>query len=501
MPFSSGTFSFTSNSFAPSPVTGTAISSSAAAATWSELATGLSTCLLKDGTQTVTANIPMSSFRITGLGAATARTDAIQFAQVQDSTPTYLTSVGGTANAITATAANSMSAYATGQKFHFVPASINTGATTITINGISGAKNIFLNGGALVGGELNPLTPVEIEYDGTQFNILDDGLDDRILLSAAAAGNALTITLAAGSALNIRSATVTTGTPLHYKVTTALTLTISSGSTLGSLNSNAPFRFWIVVFDDAGTLRLGAINCVTAAAAAGSGWQVNSVFKLRGWGIASSTAEGGAGAADSAATFYTGTAVTSKAYKVVGWVSYESGLATAGTYASSPTRTQAVYDGDPLAGDLLQTQISLISTTGNGTTQTPWDNSIPQQSTEGNEITTKAITPSSTANLLRWQAKAALTTNGAIGDAVTLALHQDSVENALSADTGIVAAASAPILVAVDYSMLAGTTSATTGKMKVGPGGAVTVYWNGTSGGQKLGGVQNTYLQVTEVMA
>lgn len=67
MPFSSGTFTFTSNTFAPTPVTGTTISSTDAASTWSEIATGLTTCVLKDGTQTATALVPFAQ----GIGVST----------------------------------------------------------------------------------------------------------------------------------------------------------------------------------------------------------------------------------------------------------------------------------------------------------------------------------------------------------------------------------------------------------------------------------------------
>ena len=82
---------------------------------------------------------------------------------------TPLSSVAGT-NTITATAVN-VTAYAAGQKFLLIPAGTNTGATTINISSL-GAKNIFTGGAALVGGELIASTPYEIEYDGTQFNIL-----------------------------------------------------------------------------------------------------------------------------------------------------------------------------------------------------------------------------------------------------------------------------------------------------------------------------------------
>jgi microcystin-dependent protein len=87
-----------------------------------------------------------------------------------------LTSVSGT-NTITASVAAQGSitmaptAYSTGMKFHFIPAGSNTGATTLNVNSL-GAKNVFLNGAALVGYELLARTPVVVEYDGTQFNVI-----------------------------------------------------------------------------------------------------------------------------------------------------------------------------------------------------------------------------------------------------------------------------------------------------------------------------------------
>src|SRR3990167_4354101 len=61
MGFSSGTFTFTSTTFAPSPVTGTTISSTDAATAWSEIATGLTTTVLKDGSQTTTSSVPFAA--------------------------------------------------------------------------------------------------------------------------------------------------------------------------------------------------------------------------------------------------------------------------------------------------------------------------------------------------------------------------------------------------------------------------------------------------------
>lgn len=80
MPFSSGSFSL----YSPGNpvVTGTTISSTWANNTLTDIATGLSTCVLKNGSQTITANIPMSSFKFTGLGAGSAAGDSLRYEQL-----------------------------------------------------------------------------------------------------------------------------------------------------------------------------------------------------------------------------------------------------------------------------------------------------------------------------------------------------------------------------------------------------------------------------------
>jgi len=163
----SGTYTLPSGN----PVSsGATISSTWANNTLSDIADEITNSVARDGQSSMSGNLQMGTNRITGLATGTARTDAPTAAQVQDSSLTYLTSVSGT-NTITATAAVSMSAYATGQKFHFLPANTNTGATTINANSI-GAKNIYFNGAALVGGELKQNVPATIVYDGTQFNLV-----------------------------------------------------------------------------------------------------------------------------------------------------------------------------------------------------------------------------------------------------------------------------------------------------------------------------------------
>lgn len=90
MSFSSGTF--TINSTGQPVVTGTVISSTVFNALTADLATGLSTCVLKDGTQTITASIPMAGFKLTGLGAGTATGNSLRYEQIFNASNLTLTS-------------------------------------------------------------------------------------------------------------------------------------------------------------------------------------------------------------------------------------------------------------------------------------------------------------------------------------------------------------------------------------------------------------------------
>lgn len=192
MPFSSGTFTYTTSG---TPyVTGTTISSTVGNNVLTETATGLSSCWLKDGTQTATAGMNWGAFRQTNIGAATARTDAIQAAQVQDGGVTLIGSVAGT-NTITGSLTPAITAYATGQIFAFVPANTNTASTTININSV-GAKNIFWKGVACGGGELRQNVPAKIFYDGTQFHIIANGYSTPLLSSefGTSSGTSIDIT-------------------------------------------------------------------------------------------------------------------------------------------------------------------------------------------------------------------------------------------------------------------------------------------------------------------
>jgi hypothetical protein len=72
----SGTFSLPAGN---PVVTGTVISSTVMNNTLSEIATALTGSIAADGQTPITANIPMSAFKVTGLGVATASGDALSY--------------------------------------------------------------------------------------------------------------------------------------------------------------------------------------------------------------------------------------------------------------------------------------------------------------------------------------------------------------------------------------------------------------------------------------
>ena len=142
-------------------------------------------------------------------------------------------------------------------------------------------------------------------------------------ITATVAAGALTVTLNP-TTLEFRSSTLTSGTVTSRSIASAISMTVSSGSTLGT-TSAVQSRIVVLALDNAGTIELAVVNI-----AGGN--------DLTETGLISTTAEGGAGAADSASVIYSTAARSSVAYRVVGYV--ESTQATAGTWATTPSTIQ-----------------------------------------------------------------------------------------------------------------------------------------------------------------
>jgi hypothetical protein len=202
----SGTFQI--NTAGQPVVTGTVISSTAFNSLTSDLATGLSTAITKDGQTTVTANIPLSNFKITGLGAATAAADAVRFSQLQGSADKLLTVTG--TDTYVATASPALTAYAAGNLFSLVVPNTNTGASTINIDGL-GAKAITRTGStALVAGDMIATEVVIVVYDGTRFQLINANSFTNLVVSG---------TETVGGTLGVTGVTTLTGGLVYGGVT------------------------------------------------------------------------------------------------------------------------------------------------------------------------------------------------------------------------------------------------------------------------------------------
>jgi hypothetical protein len=186
------------------------------------------------------------------------------------------------------------------------------GITTVTVINDTGSLDAGLSAVAYGFLSYSPSSVPYALYAGFGTNQIQP-------ISASVAASALTIS-ASLLGLEFRSSTLSSGTVTSV-IGTPANLVISSGSTLGTVNAVAS-RIAVLALNNAGTIELAAVN-------------ISGGVDLSETGLISTTAEGGAGAADSATVVYSTTARTSVAYRVIGYI--ESTQATAGTWVTAPT--------------------------------------------------------------------------------------------------------------------------------------------------------------------
>jgi hypothetical protein len=150
------------------------------------------------------------------------------------------------------------------------------------------------------------------------------------------------------------------------------------------------------------------------------------------------------------------------------------------------------------AGKIIQVVNTSTGTLATGTTVQVLDDTIPQN-TEGNELMTLAITPTSSSNYLIIESQI----NGAVSADVRViaSLFQDTTANALAVNYNMLRTTNYGTFVYLSHYMQAGTTSATTFKIRGGGSGAGTFTFNGAFGGRYFGGVQNSFITITEISA
>lgn len=286
-----------------------------------------------------------------------------------------------------------------------------------------------------------------------------------------------------------RDPTLTTSGYYVRSITAALSVTASSGSTLGTVSAQAS-RIRAVLMDDGGTVVLGLYNTWNDSTKSLKGLDEGVVY--------SSTAEGGAGAADSAHVIYTTAAKTSKAIREVAYV--DSTQTTAGTWAQALTNEVQITATTPKAGAEIQMVRSVDGAVATGTTTLPVDDTIPQN-TEGDQYMSQAITPMAAANVLIIDHQGAYASSDATASLMTCALFKDSTANALTcAIQARNAAANTLTSITLSYVQIAAAASSMTFKIRAGNTAAGTTTFNGSTGTRRFGGVFGSFMQVKEVM-
>lgn len=125
--------------------------------------------------------------------------------------------------------------------------------------------------------------------------------------------------------LSFRSSTAATGTYTRRQITGALSVVVSSGSTLGHADATNHYMY-LYALDNSGTIELA----------------ISSAFYDEG-SIVTTTAEGGAGAADSSSVIYSTTARSNVPIRLLARL--KSNQTTAGTWAAVPTEVSLITEG------------------------------------------------------------------------------------------------------------------------------------------------------------
>jgi len=162
----------------------------------------------------------------------------------------------------------------------------------------------------------------------------------------------------------------------------------------------------------------------------------------------------------------------------------------------------------PAVGAVVQVAHTEVVTSGTGSTDMVFDDTIPQN-TEGDEVLTCAITPKYSTSKLLVRAKGFFAEDSNVSSSGFIAaLYRDTTANAIAAEavsfpTNDQMGASLEMYPCVlEVWVDASSTSATTFKLRAGlfgGGAGAALRWNGINGSRRLGGAMITSITVMEI--
>jgi hypothetical protein len=173
--------------------------------------------------------------------------------------------------------------------------------------------------------------------------------------------------------------------------------------------------------------------------------------------------------------------------------------------ALSKITTESLLDGEITAakfatgvgGKVVQVVNVQSGAVATGTTVIPQDDTIPQK-TEGTEFLTLAITPTHASNKLIIDIVLHLSSSA--DNWMLSGLFQDTTANALNSSESYLTTTNGAHIHTYTHFMAAGTTSATTFKVRAGGDSSSTITLNGAGAARKLGGVLSSSITITEIL-
>jgi hypothetical protein len=342
----------------------------------------------------------------------------------------------GAANAYAVAPSPAISAYAAGMVVTLKPANANSGASTINVNSL-GTKNIkLLDGSNPASGALATTGVYLLMYDGTNF----------VMLNGTSGASAL---LAQGSDIASAATTDIGAADSDFVKVTGTTTITSLGTSTARNHVWVKFAAALTLTHNATSLVLPSGANITTAAGdvaefariSGGNWQCLSYIPATGKPIS------------------------------------------------------AIARADLPAGAVLQVQSASYTSNADLATNIPNDDTIPQSS-EGTEIITVSITPTSASSTIEIEFCAIGA--GAASACIIAALFKDSGANALQVSTTVGGSVSLPACISLLHLESAGSTSARTYKIRVGMNSG-TCRLNGTTSARMYGGAAAAWLVVREI--
>jgi hypothetical protein len=506
---------------------------------------GLEACLLRDGGNSPTANLPMGGLKHTGVGNATERNQYASAGQVSDGSLQYALNNSSADPNYNLSVSPAPLLYATGLRISFIPSFSNTVSSNINLNGLGNKviKKKTLAGLAdLVANDIVSGQVLTVIYDGTFF-VLDSSRGELVQASSTLTGrslagsgpvealtpnnlylssgkvyalpyegepsvvnynfsatvgsNQLTITLTDGAGSPVSSTSpviVSTDGTLVQTITAPISITVPNTGTMGMRNGT-PARLYVALMFNGTVADLAIYNPVEVDNVVPLGQVVNN-YKAATNGTSSSSLL--SAASDSPLTLYSGTARTSFSVRYIGYI--EITQTTAGTWATAPT-AKVKFINNPSGKVVTESINSYLAFAGPFTTGVAGDFATAFTASTGDSVLTRTFTPSNVCNLVTVNAFANV--SNSVGSYVGMGLVSSNFTNALT--VACMANSGTPLYggsVAMQAKHLAMQTTAITYTLRtVRPSGNTYIGASNTGGALFNANSINAYISAVEVFA